>query len=112
MTQRMISVNWSEIDDDLKKNPNLTTLFLDCVDKMETEQCLKEIRGSQILLEPGQLATTYGDLGYISRLSRNQVRYGLLQLEKQGLIRIETMGQYTVITIPDWEKYVPEYDLP
>jgi len=111
MIQKRVILSESVLDKQMMSIPYLWTLFVHCLFKMEMEGCITEIRGSRVMLQPGQFATTLGELSYDCKLSKAKITYGLQRLEKQGWLRSESTGRYTLITVPEWDQYIPDYEL-
>mgnify|MGYP006283674947 CR=1 FL=1 len=104
-------INHDRIRYDFSEAPEALVLFLELLSLMETEPRETTIRGSKINLKAGQVATTAGQLGAVCELSRNQVRYILMHLEERDLIQIHSMGQFSVMTVQNWQSYIAHDDI-
>lgn len=60
---------------------------------------------NKITLFPGQFVSGSNTMEEELNLGRSTVWYWLSILEKEGQVRIKTTNKYSIITIPNWDKY-------
>lgn len=65
----------------------------------------QENEKANVILQPGQLITTYPELCEVSGLSYSEVRISIGRLKQTGEIAVKTTNKYSLITVANWEDY-------
>ena len=83
------------------QNNNVKSLFFHLLFRVRH----KDGNWNKMELKAGQLVTSYLSMSIETGMSVSQVRTALAKLESTGDVIRESNSEYTLITIPNWQKY-------